>query len=233
VGGRKPKGKSKEFGGVQDGQPPFRMDFSARLRWLFDQFETRVEAGAIAGVSPEHLPAYLAGRAQPRFEAIARLAAAKNVSLDWLATGSGSRFLTEVEPVGFVEVAIQPDAATRFGEGEEAPTSMPFSRAWLKSIVATPADKLRIFIHRGNSNEPVIVDGDLLLVDTSVTRIAGNGLYVFPLDGKHEAKFVETLVNRRVALKARNPTYHAQILSADEAGELQLLGRVCWRGGMV
>lgn len=220
-------------GGVQDGQPPFRTDFSDRLRWLLDLFDTRVEAGEIASVSPEHLPAYLAGRAQPRFEAIARLAAAKNVSLDWLATGNGPRFLSEAEPDGFVEVAVQPDADTRFGEGEEAAAAMLFSRAWLKSIVATPADKLRIVIHRGNSNEPVIADGDLLLVDTSVTRIAGNGLYVFPLDGKYQAKFVETFVNRRVALKSRNPTYDAQILSADEAGELQLLGRVCWRGGLV
>ncbi len=230
--GEKSKGKSSG-GGVADGQPPFRSDFADRLRWLLDQFATRAEAGRIAGVTPEHLPSYLKGGASPRFEAVARLAAAKNVSLDWLATGEGPRSSADAEPEGFVAVAVQSDTETRYGEGVDATPPMLFSRAWLKTIVSAPADALRIVIHRGNSNAPVIADGDAMLVDTRVTRIAGDGLYVFPLDGKYQAKFVENLVNGRVALKSRNAAYDVQMLSKDEAGELQLLGRVCWRGGLV
>ena len=231
--GKKSKGKSKGSGGVQDGQAPFRTDFSDRLRWLLDQYDTRVEAGLIAGVSPEHLPAYLAGRAKPRFQAVAKLAAAKNVSLDWLATGNGPRDLSEVEPDGFVAIAIQPDAETRLESGDEPAATILFSRTWLKSIVPTPHEKLRIVTHRGDSNAPVIADGDAMLVDITVTRISDDGLYVFPRDGKYQAKFVETFVNHRVALKSRNPTYDVQILSADEAGELQVFGRVVWRAGML
>jgi hypothetical protein len=36
-----------------------------------------------------------------------------------------------------------------------------------------------------------------------------------------------------VVLKARNPEYGAQNLSADEAGALKPFGRVCWHGGAI
>jgi phage repressor protein C with HTH and peptisase S24 domain len=224
--------KSKENPGVGDGTPPFRSDFASRLRWLLDQFETRVEAGKVAGVTAEHLPSYLKDGAQPRFETIARLAAAQKVSLDWLATGLGPRSLADAEPDGFVAVPVQAEADMRFDADATPP--MLFSRAWLKTVTTAPDAALRIVIHRGNANEPVIRDGDAMLVDTSVRGITEDGLYVFPLDGKYQAKFAEKFFNARIALRWGKPDHGAvQTLTLDEAGKLLLLGRVCWRGGVV
>lgn len=205
------------------------MEFGERIRWLLDQFATRVEAAEIAGVSPEHLPSYIAGRAKPPFELIARLAAAKRVSLDWMATGEGPRLIDEDEPGGFIAVPVQHDADARFGEGEDA--AILFAREWLNATAQAPAESLRIVIQRGNANEPVIRDGDVLLVDISTDRIAEDALYVFVRDGRHLARFVETFIDGRVALKARNPEYGMQTLSPDDAAKLQVFGRVCWRGG--
>lgn len=217
-------------GGLEDGSAPFRGDFGERLRWLLDLYETRVEAGEVAGVTPEHLPAYIAGRAKPRFEAIARLAAAKDVSLDWLATGEGARWRREAEPDGYVAITVQTEAATRFDAVAEAP-AMLFSRSWLKARTAAAIDDLRLVVHRGNSNEPVIRDGELLLVDTTAKQIGEEGLYVFPRGGGYLARFVEKFLGGRVVLKARNPQYDTQPLSEDDAAKLPLLGRVLWRGG--
>jgi phage repressor protein C with HTH and peptisase S24 domain len=227
------KGKSSS-GGVADGPLPFRSTFADRLRWLMDQFPNRAEAGRIAGVTPEHLPSYLKGDgASPRFEAVAKLAAAKNVSLDWLATGEGPRSSADAEPDGFVAVAVQSDSETRYGEGSDAPPPMLFSRAWLKTIVSAPDAALRIVIHRGNSNAPLIKDGDTMLVDTTVQRIAEDGLYVFPRDGKFQARFAEIFVDGHVALRSHSPGSGVQTLSEGEAAKLQVLGRVRWRGGVV
>lgn len=230
MAGRKTKGKGSGSTIVQDGSPPFRGDFGERLRWLLDLYETRVEAGEVAGVTPEHLPAYIAGRAKPRFDAIARLAQAKGVSLDWLATGEGARWTSEAEPDGFVTVAVQAEAAARFDAMAE-PQAILFSRNWLKALTAAAPDELRLVVHRGDSNEPVIRDGDLMLVDITARKIGEDGLYVFPRDGKHLARFVEKFVDGRVALKARNPQYDTQPLSELDAAKLPLLGRVLWRGG--
>ena len=228
---RKSKGKDGSPGNVQDGQTPFRLDFGERMRWLLDLFATRVEAGEVSDISPEHLPAYIRGSVQPRFDTVARLAAAKNVSLAWMASGEGPRYLSAEAPEGFATVALQADGETRFDDGNE-PRIM-FAKAWLRTLTAAPAECLRLVVHRGNSNEPVIRNGETMLVDTSVERIAGDGLYVFARDDKFQAKFVETFIDGRVALKSRNPDYGVQTLSADETSRLTPFGRVCWRGGPI
>ncbi|HXC54607.1 MAG TPA: LexA family transcriptional regulator [Rhizomicrobium sp.] len=233
---RTPKVNRSEPTNVGDATPGFRSDLGERLRWLLNLFESRSEAGAIANVTPEHLPSYISGRTKPRFEAIVRLAAAKNVSLDWLATGRGERNNDDAEPEGFVAIPLQPDADARIDAGAEA--TLLFARAWLATLVEAPQTGLRIVIQRGNANEPAVKDGDALLVDTAVDRIAKaasdeDALYVFVRDGHHVARFVETFVDGRVVLKARNPAFAPQTLSPEEAAKLQIFGRVRWRGGAI
>ena len=223
--------KMEASGNLHDAPTPFRGDFGERLRWLLDLFESRTQSGEVAGVTPEHLPAYIAGRAKPRFASIARLAAAKNVSLDWLATGAGSCWISEPEPVGYVGIVLQPEADARFDDAE-ATAEILFARSWLKAATDAAPDELRFMVHRGKSNEPVIRDGDLLLVDIRVKRIAEDGLYVFPRDGKYLARFVEHLFDNRIALKPRHPDFGTQTLTKEEAEKLPLLGRVLWRGGV-
>ena len=162
MAGKNPKGKSSKASGLEDGATPFRGDFGERLRWLLDQFETRKEAGKVAHITAEYLPSYIKAKANPRFASIARLAAAKNVSLDWLASGTGSRWTGEADADGYVGIALQPEADARFDDAE-ATAEILFARGWLKATTAAAPDELRLVVHRGKSNEPVIRDGDLLL----------------------------------------------------------------------
>ncbi|MEJ0026417.1 MAG: S24 family peptidase [Rhizomicrobium sp.] len=199
-----------------------------RIRWLLDQFPNRVEAAEIAGVTPEHLASYIAGRAKPPFELVARLAAARNVSLDWLASGEGPRQAGDEEPEGFVAIPIQRDADAD-PDGEE--DTVLFSAGFLRGLGTI--DKLRIVVQRGAANEPVIRDGDLLLVDTANDRITRDGLYVSLRDGRNFVRFVETAPNGTVTLKSRNPDYGTQTLTPEEAARLQIFGRVRWRSGAI
>lgn len=205
------------------------MEFGERIRSVLDEFDNRSAAAAVADVTPEHLASYIAGRAKPPFELVARVAAARNVSLDWLATGSGPRERDADVPDGHVAVPLAWDTESRFDE--ELASPVLFARVWLDRIGAGETSALSLVQQRGNANEPTIRDGDLLLVDASVQKVGEDGLYVFVRDGKHLARFVETFVDGRIALKARNPDYGVQILSAEEAAALKPLGRVRWRGG--
>ena len=228
MSGRKSKENRSSPRNVGEGPAVFRVELGERIRWLLDQFANRVEAAEVAGVTPEHLASYIAGRAKPPFELVARLAAAKTVSLDWLASGDGPREADGEQPDGFVMIPIARDADA---DAEAPGDPVLFSTGFLHGLGAADFDRLRIVVQRGAANEPVIRDGEAMLVDTTVTRIADDGLYVFPRDGKYLARFVETFVDRRVALKPRNTEYGTQTLSADDAGRLQIFGRVCWRGG--
>lgn len=67
----------------------FATDLPGRIRCLADLFDNREEAAVIAGRSRDAIQNWITGKSEPGFEAIARLALAKSVSLEWLATGLG------------------------------------------------------------------------------------------------------------------------------------------------
>lgn len=65
----------------------FRLAVGARLREVERKFPNRAAAAQSAGVARSTLQAWIEGKSAASFEGLARLAAAKNISLDWLATG--------------------------------------------------------------------------------------------------------------------------------------------------
>ncbi|HYC02067.1 MAG TPA: helix-turn-helix transcriptional regulator [Azospirillaceae bacterium] len=67
-----------------------REELPARLARVVDLFPTRRAAAAAAGVSVDQIARYLAGVNAPPFAVVSRLAQAQGISLDWIATGSGS-----------------------------------------------------------------------------------------------------------------------------------------------
>lgn len=71
--------------------PPsdFDQELGRRIKRVLELYPSRQKAADVSGRSDDQLAKYIAGRASPTFEAMARLLRAKGVSLDWLATGEG------------------------------------------------------------------------------------------------------------------------------------------------
>lgn len=63
------------------------IEFRERLEQAVLRIGSRKEAGAVAGVKPEMISKYIAGKAKPSFFSVRSLADAADVSLDWLAFG--------------------------------------------------------------------------------------------------------------------------------------------------
>lgn len=226
-------------GGLKEVDSSFRTTFGQRLAAVADLFETRIAAADAAGVVPEQLAKWIKEQAKPPFEAMRRLTRARNVSLDWLATGDGAMFASDAPDLGgdWVMVPVF-DVAASSGHGsypaaDEEQEPLAFPRALLRRLAGQSFDKLVVVFNRGESNEPDIYDGDAMLVDRSVERLSDDAFYVFSFEGALMVKLIERLLDGRVALKARNPGYREEILSKDEAGRLTIFGRVVWRGGLV
>lgn len=230
MGGRKSKRNTSYPANVGEAPANFRVELGERIRWLLDQFDSRAQAAEVAGVTPEHLASYIAGRAKPPFELVARLAAAKDVSLDWIASGEGERNAADAPAPGTASIPFVPDSETPPGRLHDA---IVFEVALLETLGVADIDRLRIVMQHGPANEPVIRDGDLLLVDTSSDRIARDGIYVILREGRHFVRFVETAPSGTVSLKSRNPDYGSQTLTPADAAALAILGRVLWRSGTV
>ena len=103
-----------------------------------------------------------------------------------------------------------------------------FSRRWL-SEQGLEGAKLQAITVEGDSMEPLLKNGDEILIDTSQRPFR---------DGVHVVRLGDTLMVKRVAqagagrfsLLSQNLAYPPVDVAADE---MQMIGRVVWKGGRI
>lgn len=105
-----------------------------------------------------------------------------------------------------------------------------FKRAWITRKGLNP-NNLAVVTARGDSMEPTVRDGDILLVDRNVDRISTDGIYLIERENDLFCKRLQKSFDGGVTIMSDNPRYGPQQLSADAASELHIAGRVIWIGG--
>lgn len=113
-------------------------------------------------------------------------------------------------------------------EGEGAFDSIRFSARWLRSM-GLQADSLSAIAVTGDSMEPTLRDGDEILVDRS-TGALRDGIHVVRLEDNLLVKRIDTGRPGLIVLLSDNPAYRP--IECD-AGEVQVIGRVVWKGGRI
>jgi hypothetical protein len=111
-------------------------------------------------------------------------------------------------------------------EEEDAAGSFRFSQRWLRDQGLQP-DRLSAIRVRGDSMEPVLRDGDEILVDAG-QRTPRDGIHVVRLDGALLVKRLEASRPGRIVLHSENRSY-PPIECAPE--EVEVIGRVVWKSG--
>ncbi len=117
------------------------------------------------------------------------------------------------------------------GEGalvdEENQTgSYAFNRHWLARRQLDPAS-LAVIAVRGDSMEPKLSDGDLILVDRAQRQIADSIAYVLRIDTDLLVKYVQRISPTKVSLLSANTFYPPrEIDAAGLDGEVKIIGRV-------
>jgi phage repressor protein C with HTH and peptisase S24 domain len=101
--------------------------------------------------------------------------------------------------------------------------------AWLHQIGVNPG-RAEVLIAVGDSMEPTIRDGDLLLIDRALDRVVDNGIYVLVLGGMVLVKRIQTLRDGSAVLKSDNQRYNDEVIPAHELPDLKVEGRVRWFG---
>ena len=113
-------------------------------------------------------------------------------------------------------------------EGEAAFDTFRFSRRWLdeQSLARASLSAIRV---EGDSMEPLLNDGDEILVDRA-PRAFRDGIHVVRLGETLMVKRVASAGAGRVALLSQNFAYPPVEVAADE---VEIIGRVVWKGGRV
>lgn len=113
------------------------------------------------------------------------------------------------------------------GAREIAIDAFRFTRRWLREMGLEGAELTAIRVE-GNSMEPVLRSGDEIFVDR--LKRSGEGIHVVRIGDALHVKQVQARGPGRIALISANDAYAPLELAADE---VEVIGRVVWKGGRV
>ncbi len=110
---------------------------------------------------------------------------------------------------------------------EEAVYSMRISKQWIRhNTQATSFDRLAILTAHGDSMEPTFSDGSILLIDTAITSLKIDAVYVLAREEELFIKRVQRNLDGSFIIKSDNPQYESQRIDDPFKAGLLVQGRV-------
>lgn len=233
------------------------VEYSERLKAAMDraQMKTRALSDAI-GMSYQGVKKVIDGKSNAfSAENNSRAAAILGVSPDWLATGKGAmlptpssalegapvRALAEGEDPGDGYVQI-PEYEVRFAAGNgrtalfdeiEGTKPRTYRVEWFAAAGINPAYAKCFKVH-GDSMEPMLFDGDSVLVNLAETGIMNGRVYALRYGNELRIKRCYKRLDGGLVLRSDNPSFlpRDEEISAEVAAEhISILGRVRDKSG--
>lgn len=198
-----------------------------------------------AEVPDSTMRSYVDGSSLPSWETAVKIARAAGRPLDWFANaidvGRGG-----VEQLGtgyhnaadFVLLPLY-DVRASAGHGawndeERVIKTLAFNRQWLSADLRANAEAVVLIYVDGDSMEPTLASGDVVMVDRSQSQLRTDGMYVFTHDGALLIKRLQRLAGSTVRVISDNPRfkeYDLQLADFEaDAARVKLIGRVTWSG---
>jgi phage repressor protein C with HTH and peptisase S24 domain len=209
-------------------------DIGSRIRSLRQQKNLSREAFAgLTGVAMHSVQKIEEGRQRVHHEALASIARSLDVSADWLLTGNDpapSTALVHATDPAFVPIpryTVSVSAgAGALVEAEAEDGRLAFSARWLAARGLRPA-ALFVLPVTGDSAEPRIRDGDLVLVDGDATAPRDGRLSIVRAGDEVLLKVVHRIAPDRVRLSSFNAFYPPRDVPLDPGvQDFAVLGQV-------
>lgn len=201
------------------------------------------------GVSPSAFRKWLKGEAEPSRERLVALASAAKVGIGWLATGEGPepdfagsdrlRARNGGDTGELAHFVRLPRRATAAAAGVTSPSQpddtefLALRHDWVRSVIGVDPGLLGLEVAVGDSMDPTIRDGNLLLLDAGDQAFAQFGIYVMEVAGERLVKRIQRRLDGSVVLISDNPRYERDFVPAADVEAVRVIGRVVWIGGRV
>jgi len=228
------------------------MSVGMRIEEVRAQLDLRqVQMAGRMGMPLRTYTRYASGERSPSAEALQALAH-MGVDLNWLMTGEGRmwtgggdapRTIDAAAPAAaspgpdFVLVPRYDVRASAGGgamvHSEQIVDYLAFKADWVHSRLGVPPANLLLLEASGDSMEPTISDGDLLLVSTHEPRIRDNAIYAININGDLLVKRIQRRMDGTLLVMSDNSRYSPETLSAQQAETLRVIGQVFWHGGLI
>ncbi len=189
----------------------------------------------IMGVSKNTLSFYERGMNKPDAEFFYALSEKFNANLQWLITGEEGGDNKAIASGNNYTLLPRYDVTASAGSGsfidaENIKDKLSFSTKWLEHI-GLNVKNAALLNANGDSMEPTIKDGSVLLLKLDEDEIKDGSIYVIQISGQ---TFVKRLKRdlKGVQILSDNPVYEPQHLTYAELEDspMTIAGRVVWFG---
>lgn len=206
------------------------------------------------GVSYETCRRWVQGDIAPNRQRVAKLAKLLNRTPEWVMYGIekdavgpdadasiAPRQITEYESLSdlkendFVLVSSV-DVKLSAGRGKEAwhvedGKPLPFVSTFIRGLGSSPRH-LRAVRIDGDSMEPLLFDGDLVLIDTNDARLRDGGVFALRMDGDLKVKRLFQVPGGGMIISSDNKAkYRDLTIEPGRPSDVEILGRVKYRSG--
>jgi phage repressor protein C with HTH and peptisase S24 domain len=227
-----------------------RASFVLRLQLVVGSWPSVVRLAKAAGVSPSAFRKWLKGESEPSRDRLVALARVAGISLAWLASGEGPEPVFPAAPPGAQQVSdrnglesgaflMLPSYAVSASAGagrqplNTATHFIGFRHDWLHANFGLEPSDVQLESVVGDSMEPHIHDGDILLVNTTDQTFRNHGIYVIVVRNERLVKRVQRRFDGSLTLISDNQKYQAEHIPSNLAEEITVVGQVIWRGGSI
>lgn len=211
---------------------------------------TQEQLASLAGAkSKSGLQDNEAGKNMPGGQMIGALVRA-GVNANWLLTGEGEMLLanvpyatheTTVLPaegarVGYVALPLYNNIHAAAGHGavvdqERPDDALMFQESWIRFELGARPDDLCLIRVSGDSMEPTLRAGDVILVNRQACKPDREGIYILRIGDMLLVKRLQAIPGGKVKVTSDNQAFDAWTISLDDAGgDVIIVGRVVWSG---
>lgn len=117
-------------------------------------------------------------------------------------------------------------------EDQDPIDHLAFSRKWLDSMSIAPS-KACLLTVKGNSMEPALRCGDLVMIDKRKRTIRPNRIYAFrDVDGGARIKRLEIVPDVGIVVRSDNPDHPTEYRMGEDMNRISegIIGEVVWSG---
>ena len=211
-----------------------------RIRDEQKRWGKQQDLAVATGIPFGTLQKIIQGKTDPQLSWLRALSEVMNVGLDYLLDGRGAESgdgetqLSTVDdlpdlvrvPYYEIEASAGPGALATDAEPKHAIT---FRADWVQRR-ARNGHGLQAIRVNGDSMEPTLRSGDMIVIDTERTK-ESEGLFVLNYDGELLVKRLQRLSPTRLVIASDNPLAgSSEIDLRDESQHPRIIGRVIWLG---
>ena len=210
--------------------------------------KSQKEMAILVGIGLRTWQQYEEGGHEPSWKVISKLSEL-GFNIDWLASGTGEIKRGAVYPTfeglksadhtgdpgeGFVQIPRYEVSASAGGgtliHSEQIVDHLTFKEDWVRNALGIPVSALALINVKGDSMEPTLANGDVILIDMSINGFDDNAVYVLRLNGTLLVKRVKRNFDGSVLVSSDNTMYPPDTIKFDVIDTLNVVGRVVWCG---